>query len=210
MKNTLLLKLVILSFFLSSNTISDELKPSVKVIRTKPDNCEGKGAAFEKLFISSKIKDEKIEVWLFAQKYDMHWLKKVYRLEKSGIIESNLSSCEFTGNYMAVAFYSENGESHDINLSEVPILHNSRGSQPKFRVTKRKKMSDEHGGGVYFEEGEIFTPKGEEVEITLFLEKKDGGWRKKHFDYIGSGSFKLDIGGPDLTGRYKSHVSIKN
>jgi hypothetical protein len=60
MTKKLLFYLTILSFFLASNTSSDELKPSVKVVRSKPDNCEGKGASFEKLFVSSKIKDEKI------------------------------------------------------------------------------------------------------------------------------------------------------
>jgi len=207
MKN-LLCYFVILSFFISGFTIDDELKPQVKVVRKKPEHCKGKGSSFENLYVSSSIKDEKIEVWLFVQKYDTHWLKKVYRLNKAGIVNSNLASCEFTGNYMAVAFYDFEGIGHDVNLREVPIIHNARGNKAKFKVTRRKKLSDSRGGGVYFEEGEVFTPKGEAVDITLFLEKKDGGWRKKHYSTIGSSNIILEVGGSDLTGRYKSLVTV--
>jgi hypothetical protein len=200
--------LFIITFLISGFTLTDEIKPHVKVVRKKLADCDGKGSSFNQLFVGSKVKDEKIEVWLFVQKYDLHWLKKVYRLEKSGVIESGLSSCDFTGNYLAVAFYNSDNDAHDINLKEVPIIHNSRGDKPKFKVTRRSKLSEDHGGGVYFEEGEIFTPKGEEVEITLFLERKNGQWRKKHYNFIGSGNISLDVSGDDLTGRYKSHVNI--
>lgn len=209
MKN-LLNYFFILSFFISGFTIDDEMKPHVKVVRKKPDNCNGRGSFFENLYVSSNIKDEKIEVWLFIQKYDTHWFKKVYRINNGGVINSNLSSCEFTGNYMAVAFYNFEGVDHDINLREVPIIHNARGNKVKFKVTRRKKLSDTRGGGVYFEEGEVFTPKGEAVDITLFLEKKDGGWRKKHYSSIGSSNIILEVGGSDLTGRYKSLVTVKD
>ena len=205
-----LIILIFATFFFSAFSKPDELKPTVKVIRNKVDNCEGKGSIFEKIYVGSQIKDESIEIWFFVQKYDLKWMKKVYTVDSPCIVNTDLSSCLFTGNYLALGFYKIGDESHDINLAEVPIIHNARGNQPKFRVTRRRKVDEEKGGGVIFEKGEVFTPKGEAVEVTLFMEKNDGTWRKKHFHYIGSGNLELDTHGSDLTGKYRSHITIKH
>jgi len=50
--------------------------------------------------------------------------------------------------------------------------------------------------------------EGEEVKITLFMEKKDGHWRKKDFLFVGSGSILLDTEGCDLTGEHKSDIVV--
>ncbi|MEM1136554.1 MAG: hypothetical protein AAGI07_12010 [Bacteroidota bacterium] len=203
------LSIFILTFFLfSAFTNSNELKPTVKVVRKKITSCNGKGSAFESLFVSSQIKDENIEILFFAQKYDLKWMKKVYNLEGAGIINTNLQSCLFTGNYFVLGYYKSDNDMHDINLTKVPILHSTRGDKPKFRVTRRKKIDQEKGGGVLFETGEVFTPRGEAVEITLFLQKNDGSWRKKHYNYIGSGNLEINECGKELNGRYKSLVTI--
>ncbi|UZR95788.1 hypothetical protein [Chondrinema litorale] len=201
---------IIFLCLLSSFTDPEDLKPTVKVIRNKPQDCDGKGSVFDKIYVGSQIKDEQIEIWFFVQKYDLQWLKKVYTVESPCIVSTDLNSCTFTGNYLVLAFYKVENESHDINIAQVPIIHNSRGEQPKFRVTRRRKLEENVGGGVLFETGEVFTPKGEAIEITLFMEKKDGSWRKKHFNYIGSGNIDLNTEGNDLTGKYKYHIDVKH
>ncbi|WP_020532438.1 hypothetical protein [Flexithrix dorotheae] len=201
--------LAIFAGIMLSSFRDGDLKPRVLIVGKKTSPCGEKGMTFEKAYVKSRIKNEEVEVVLFCQKYDGHWLKKTYKRLGSGEIPINMSSCEFTGNYYALVYYSSEGES-GLNLKEISILHSSKGEKPNFKVTKREKISEQKGGGVKFIEGKVFTPKGEEVSITLFMEKKDGSWRKKHFNFVGSGKTKLNIEGNDLTGKYKFHITSLN
>ncbi|MBT28682.1 MAG: hypothetical protein CMO01_03395 [Thalassobius sp.] len=191
--------------FLSSHTPGDDYDNlKVKVLTEKPEVCNYKGLYLQKGLVKGAVSNAQVEVLVFLQQYNGHWMKKYYHRNGSGEIAMNMGDCRFTGNYHALAYYMTNKNS--VTYKDIQHMHNKRGESPKFRVTKRLKEDD---GNVKIMEGEVFTPNGETVDLTLFLEKKDGGWRKKHFTVFGSGIVKLDIEGGDLTGNYRSALNIK-
>ncbi len=197
------------SFFLSSFNITNNdphnnLK--VKVLTEKPEVCNYKGILLKKGLVKGAVPNTRVEVLVFLQQYNGHWMKKLYKRNGSGIINMNMGDCGFTGNYHALAYYPNKTNGNSISFKKIQHLHNSRGEDPKFRVVKRYKQED---GTVNIETGEVFTPNGETVEVTLFLEKKEGGWRKKHFTVHGSGIINLGITGKDITGKYRAVVNEK-
>ena len=198
--------LLILSLlFLSSHKPGDEhLK--VRVLTEKPEVCNYKGIFLKKGLVKGAVSNAQVEVLVFLQQYNGHWMKKYYQRNGSGVINMNLGDCRFTGNFHALAYYINKNQNSSVTYKDIQHLHNKRGENPKFRITKRLK---EENGTVKIMEGEVFTPNGETVDLTLFLEKKDGGWRKKHYTVHGSGIVKLDITGSDLTGKYRSALNIK-
>ena len=202
--------LLLVSLFLSSFTIENNddthSNLNVKVLTEKPAVCNYKGLLLKKGLVKGAVPNTQVEVMVFLQQYNGHWMKKLYKRSGSGIINMNMGDCSFTGNYHALAYYPSKADGNSISYKKIQHLHNSRGETPKFRVLERKKEED---GTVKFNKGEVFTPNGETVDVTLFLEKTDGGWRKKHYTVFGSGVIDLDISGKDITGKYRAVVNEK-
>lgn len=200
--------LSIVSISLSSYTTNNGNNPKsnlkVKVLTEKPEVCNFKGLLLKKGLVKGAVNNSQVEVMVFLQQYNGHWMKKHYKRNGSGVIEMNMGDCRFTGNYHALAYYLNQKNDYGASFKKIQHLHNRKGESPKFRVTRRLKEED---GTVKFKTGEIFTPNGETVEVTLFLEKTDGGWRKKHYTVHGSGIINLNISGNDLTGNYRAAVN---
>ncbi|MBX2842230.1 MAG: hypothetical protein KTR26_10685 [Flammeovirgaceae bacterium] len=199
---------LIVTILLSSHTIlhngNEYPKPVVKIQSEKPEVCLMKGLFLKKGLVKSASASANVEVLVFLQQENGHWMKKYYNRRGSGTIPMNLGNCSFTGNYHALAYYASQKEGQILSYKEVLHLHNSKGDTPKFRITRKEKYDE----GIKFIQGEVFTPKGETVEVTIYMEKKEGGWRKKHFKFFGSGMIDLDVQGKDLTGRYKSSIQV--
>lgn len=208
---TLLPTLILLigSFFLFAFTDANENPESnlkVKVLSEKPEVCNYKGLLLKKGLVKGAVPNTQVEVMVFLQQYNGHWMKKLYKRSGSGVINMDMGDCTFTGNFHALAYYPNKVNGGSISYKKIQHLHNSKGETPKFRVLKRNKKED---GTILFETGEVFTPNGETVDITLFLEKKEGGWRKKHFTVHGSGVINLNISANDITGKYRAVVNEK-
>lgn len=178
----------------------------VKVLSEKPEVCNYKGLLLKKGLVKGAVPNTQVEVMVFLQQYNGHWMKKLYKRSGSGAIDMNMGDCSFTGNFHALAYYPSKVNGSSLSYKKIQHLHNSKGETPKFRVVKRNKNDD---GTISFETGEVFTPNGETVDVTLFLEKKEGGWRKKHFTVHGSGIIDLNISASDITGKYRAVVNEK-
>ena len=175
--------------------------------RRKPPSCHGGGCEFKKGYVQSKVEGI-LDIVVFIQHKNGYWESKTFTREGPGFIDLNLMSCDYTGNYYAYVCPRENaGNCKFPDTIEVENMHKAKDQTPKFKMTKiTKEKCLEGGKKVIFEKGYIHSPSGHQVEVTVFVEKLDGKWRKKHFIYFGTGVIDIDMEGCDLTGKYKSIV----
>jgi len=184
-------------------------RPTFVVLKKeKPANCPGGGLNLIEGYIKASNDDAFIEIDIFFQEYDGSWVRKNYTRKGSGKLMVNESSCDYTGNFYSFAYYTDTKVPRP-TIEDVNRRHAQMGDTPRFRMTKKSKPENCEQGGVFFEQGEIYTPKGERVILTLFMEKNDGSWRKKDFRFVGSRFIEIDIEDCNLTGNYKSRVSIQ-
>jgi hypothetical protein len=178
--------------------------PKFKITKwSQPDECQGKGSKFEIGYVSVPSGDA-VTVALFLQKNDATWLKKTFQRHGTGYIQINLSDCLFTGNHYGYVCVDRNKTCTFPTEQEVGDMHAKSSQIPRFKITKRTKKDD--CNGVNFEEGYVYSPSGKSVEVSIYMEKKDGTWRKKHYIYHGTGNLLLQITDCDLTGIYKATV----
>lgn len=175
----------------------------------KPKFCPSGGLELKDGYVRTKHTEEMIDIIIYLQNYDNTWAKKHFVRKGAGFIPLNISSCNYTGNFYAFARYASN-KNKQPSLNDVKKKHESMGKRPKFRINRQAKLKHCKEGGTHFIEGQVFTPNGEAVDITLFMQKKDGTWRKKHFKSIGSGYIPIDVKGCDLNGKYKARVVLTN
>jgi hypothetical protein len=180
--------------------------------RSTPDECPVGGVALEEGYISAEINTEYVEVVIYLQRYNNTWDRKQFKRKGSGRLQLDIRSCDYTGNYYIFTCYTGNCLNSIPTAAEVAAKHKIRGAAPKFRIVRKISRTDCESveDGVVFYEGEVFTPKGERVEVTLFMERQDGGWRKKHFQHTGSGFVPINISDCQLTGKYKTRVLFLN
>ena len=212
MKNSI----VLLSSFLLITCLQFQVfaqqKPTFVVNKqNKSTQCPSGGLTLEEGYVKAN-RDELIYIVIYLQKYDGSWVTKYFKRNGAGLVHLNVTSCDFTGNYYCFAAFSQNSDREIPSGEEVQKKHAQRGVNPRFRITKRKALDGCEGDtqGVTFEIGEVFTPRGEPVKLTLFMEKHDGSWRKKHYSYTGSGFIDIDISDCELTGKYKSRIVFAN
>lgn len=202
------IRVFVLLFFLHiSLTRGQESVPTFVIIeQSKPENCPGGGLHLKEGYVKASDNNAFVDIDIFFQKYDGSWIKKNYTRKGSGKLILNELSCDYTGNYYFYTYYSKSTTKRP-TIADVVKRHEEMGTSPKFRMTKKSQPSScGEGMGAHFEEGEVFTPNGERVVLTLFMEKKDGSWRKKDFRFVGSGYLKLDILDCTLTGNYKTRI----
>lgn len=182
--------------------------PEFVVIRQeKPANCPSGGLSLVEGYVKANRSDAFVEVVVYIQQYDDTWVRKVIKRRGSGIVKIEAASCNYTGNYYTFSRYQDKETSFP-TVQQVMEMHKKKGEDPLFRVTKRKPLPGCPNGetGTFFQEGQVFTPKGETVEIIFFMEKKDGSWRKKAFNHTGSGFIDINIADCELTGKYKTMI----
>jgi hypothetical protein len=195
--------------FFTANAQEDEdtqqsNQPKFKVVKwSKLTECQGKGTKFETGYVTSP-QTGWVSVVIFFQRHDGTWLKKQYQREGSGYIQLNVIDCEFTGNHYAYVCYEKDVNCHFPNEEEVNKQHQESSQLPRFKITKKTKKAD--CNGIVFEEGYVYSPSGKTVEVSIYMEKKDGTWRKKHYTYYGTGNLELNITDCELTGNYKVSV----
>jgi hypothetical protein len=183
-------------------------QPQVRLITSKPTNCkDNKGLLIEKAQVRSATQAS-VDVVVYLQRYDGVWTKKFLTGKGGDDININLSDCEYTGNYYAFAVFTSKGIETAPHLNQVKEMHLRKGIQPKFRVIESEPDKNCKEGGYIFYKGYVYTPRGEKVKISFFMEKKDGSWRKKHYEYTGSGVLNMDIWDCELTGKYKAYVTL--
>ncbi len=184
--------------------------PRFRVVeQAKPGGCPGgTGLHLIKGGVLAKQKAF-VDVVVYFQRYDGKWDRKSFSRQGSGELAMGVSSCDYTGNFYAFAAYS--GDTGSIpDEKTVVAKHKERGDNLLFRITKKKQLSSGEcpkGGGAWIEEGEVFTPKGEKVTITLFMQLNDGTWRKKDLKFTGSGLLPIGMKDCDLSGNVKSLVA---
>jgi hypothetical protein len=170
------------------------------------------GITFERGYLRVPKPNEWVEVMLFMQRRDGSFHKHHFEHEGSGVIQLNLSNCRYTGNYYAYACYANEENCKFPTEQEVIDKHQQiiLNKSPEFKMTRIIPNPKCPNEGVILETGFVYSPTGGKVEITLFLEKKNGGWRKRHFVHQGTGSIRLDINDCNLTGKYKSIINYAN
>ena len=205
---SLLFFLLLLTSFILPEQIFAQNKAKFKVTsRRKPPSCNGGGCEFKKGYVQSKATGM-LDVVLFIQHKNGYWENKTYTREGPGLINLNLQSCDYTGNYYAYACSRNESTCKFPDASGVESMHAKKDQTPKFKITKITKDKTCLEGGIKtkFVKGYIYSPTGHQVEVTVFVEKNDGKWRKKHFFYFGTGIIDIDMEGCDLTGKYKSII----
>lgn len=176
--------------------------PKFKMTKwAKPAECQNKGSKFETGYVNV-TKQGNVEIALFFQKSDGTWVKKLYQRAGTGYVQINVTDCDFTGNHYG--YVCEDANCKFPTEAEVADMHAKSPQIPRFKVTKRSKKDD--CNGVNFEEGYVYSPTGKTVEVSIYMEKKDGTWRKKHYIFYGTGNIVLGITDCDLTGNYKATV----
>jgi hypothetical protein len=202
---TFLLALISLTFFVLTEAQAQKVQFKV-TSRSVPVGCNTGGVSYDMGYVSSE-KEEWVVVAFYVQRKGGFWEKKEYTRQGAGYIKLNLSSCDYTGNYYAFACLSEDKTCSFPDVYQVEAKHNSQPQDPKFRITKVEKTPCEGGQqGAKAESGYVYSPTGGQVEITLFMEKKDGTWRKKTYLFYGTGKIDLDMEGCDLTGNHKATI----
>ncbi|MCC5946474.1 MAG: hypothetical protein JJT94_16200 [Bernardetiaceae bacterium] len=174
--------------------------------RSRPEECGAKGCYFEGGFVRSNTENRQVVVALFVQHYTGYWERKEFVRQGRGYLEIGLKSCDFTGNFYAFACYADDASCKFPSSQEVEKQHEEKDQAPRFKVLTIEDKNCDSEGGVLIKNGYVYSPKGLKVEITLFLERKEGDWRRKSFFYYGTGLIDLDIEGCDLTGNYKSAI----
>ncbi|NLR92869.1 MULTISPECIES: hypothetical protein [Flammeovirga] len=188
-------------------------RPTFTVIKQDvPKACPLGGLHLIEGIVRSANPDEYVDIYIYLQNYNGSWTKQVFKRKGGGVVKLDLSSCDYTGNYYALADYAYNSGKKMPSVEQVKAKHEEKGKNPKFRVTEKYPFKECEGDaiGTYFKQGEVFTPKGQKVEVTMYLQKADGSWRKKHYKKVGSGFIPLEIKGCDLNGVYKSRIVYAN
>ncbi|KXX68111.1 hypothetical protein [Flammeovirga sp. SJP92] len=204
---------IVLSFLGDFFSEDQNNRPTFTVIKQGvPKSCPLGGLHLIEGIVRSANSEEYIDVYIYLQNYDGSWTKQEFKRKGGGVVKLDLSSCNYTGNYYALADYAYNSGKRMPSIAQVKEKHDSQGKSPKFRVTEKFPLKECENGvvGTYFKQGEVFTPKGEKVEVTMYLQKSDGSWRKKHFRKVGSGFIPLEVKGCDLNGVYKSRIVYVN
>ncbi|MEH0158700.1 hypothetical protein V6R21_31985 [Limibacter armeniacum] len=215
MRKTVVFLLLTLTGTIATHSLSlyaqEKPKFAITTIK-KADYCPSGGVNYKEGFVKADMPDTEVEITLYLQNYDNTWTKKHFKHKGSGFIQLNLSSCNFTGNYYAYAKYTNVLSMSVPSLQDIKEKHKQLGNHPKFRISKQTKIKDctSEQDGICFQEGQVFTPNGEAVSITIFMQKQDGSWRKKHFRYVGSGTLPLDIKDCDLNGIYKTRITVES
>ncbi|OHX67214.1 hypothetical protein [Flammeovirga pacifica] len=194
-------------------TIDQSARPTFTVIKQEvPRSCPLGGLHLIEGIVRSADPNEYVDIYIYLQNYDGSWSKQVYKRKGGGVVKLDITSCNFTGNYYALADYANNEGKRMPSITQVKEKHTSKGKNPKFRVTDKYPYKECEGEttGTYFKQGEVFTPMGEKVEVTMYLQKQDGSWRKKHYNKVGSGFIPLEIKDCELNGVYKSRIVYTN
>lgn len=193
-------------FCVSSEIFAQNPKPAFKILeRSRPANCKGKGTLFVAGYLNSP-KAGNVIISLFFQHKSGYWEKKQIIKSNSGKVELNIGDCDYTGNVYTFAHYEDDKTFKVPSELEIENSHNAKDQTPKFKPSDPVKSKCTDGTGaqmITFTDGSVLSPKGTRVEITFFVENKEGKWRKKHFLYDGTGKVDLNISGCDLTGNYK-------
>ncbi|TAF32764.1 MAG: hypothetical protein EAZ57_07485 [Cytophagales bacterium] len=186
----------------------DLSKPEFKISeRGRPEACADRGCMFKSGFVRCEEK-KWVNVVLYIQNQSGYWERKEFKRQGPGYMNLSLSDCKYTGNYYAYACYQDDKQCAIPENHEVEAMHNKKDQTPKFKILKitRGKCSTGQGENVKFESGYVYSPTGGQVEITLFMEKSDGKWSKKHYTFNGTGNLNLAVDGCDLTGNYKTMI----
>lgn len=197
--------LLFFAFFSFSQTFAQKVQFKVTA-RSVPSGCSAGGTSYDMGYVSTANSQDWVVVAFFVQRKGGYWEKKEYTRQGAGYLKLDLSSCDYTGNYYAFACLAEDKSCSFPDVYQIEAKHNAQDQTPKFRIVKVDKMPCEGGEGAKVESGYVYAPTGGQVEITLFMEKKDGTWRKKTYLYFGTGKLDLDMEGCDLTGNYKATI----
>jgi len=180
-------------------------KPGFKIIKwTKPAECKEKGSNFEVGYVLSPL-DKTVEIALYLQLTDGNWVIKRFSNKGSGYFKIGASDCAFTGNHYGFVRYIDDRETKFPTAEAVKKEHESSDQHPRFKIDKQTEKPE--CGSKKLETGYVYSPTGDAVEITLFLEKKDKTWRKKIYHYVGTGIIELAVDDCDLTGSFKTHIA---
>ncbi len=185
-------------------------RPHFKLVeRSTPNGCKQGGCSFDRGYVSTRSEGW-VVVAVYVQTKSGYWEKKEYTRQGAGFIELKLSDCNYTGNYYAFACFKDDGTCSFPDIYKVEEMHKQKPQTPKFKVFKVAKMPCEEGAGAVAQKGYVYSPNGGQVEITLFMEKKDGSWRKKSYLFFGTGMIDLNLKGCDLTGNHKATIRYAN
>jgi len=170
--------------------------------------CGEKGFAYKTGEVSAP-EGMAVNVQLYLQMQDGTWQKFPFSHTGSGELALNLEDCGFTGNHYA--YICETSKQCNFpSVEEIARKHKQKPQSPSIKVKPAERVTCTDGKpGFRFSQARVYSPTGQAVEIILFLEKKDGRWRKKHYSYEGTGFLELNAEGSDLTGNHKTMVQYK-
>ncbi|TAH17329.1 MAG: hypothetical protein EAZ08_13900 [Cytophagales bacterium] len=192
----------------SFSTKKQSDKPGFRIIKwTKPAECKETGSNFEVGYVLSPL-DKMVEIALYLQLTDGNWVVKRFSNKGSGYFKIGASDCSFTGNHYGFVRYIDDKETKFPTVEAVREEHESSDQYPRFKIDKQVEKPE--CSSIKLETGYVYSPTGNAVEITLFLEKKDKSWRKKIYYYTGTGIIELGIDDCDLTGKFKTHIAYFN
>jgi hypothetical protein len=202
------------SSFVSSAQDDDLDKPRFRMTDAISDpQCPDYGTKFERGYVTSP-KNKWVNIMIYFQKKDGTFVNRFFSREGTGFIDLNISDCNFTGNYYAYVCYAADQSCKFPTKEQVLNKHTDiqTNKQPQCKITRVTPYKCEgNATGASFESAFVYSPSGGEVEITLFLERKNGDWRKKHYTFYGTGLLMLNIKDCELSGKYKVNVSyVKN
>lgn len=200
--------LIVGGLLASFSTKKQSDKPGFRIIKwTKPAECKETGSNFEVGYVLSPL-DKMVEIALYLQLTNGNWVVKRFSNRGSGYFKIGASDCAFTGNHYGFVRYADDKETKFPTVEAVREEHESSDQHPRFKIDKQAAKPE--CNSIKLETGYVYSPTGNTVEITLFLEKKDKSWRKKIYYYIGTGIIELGIDDCDLTGKFKTHITYFN
>jgi hypothetical protein len=170
--------------------------------------CGEKGFAYVSGEVSAPA-GVAVKVQLYLQMQDASWQMFPFTHTGSGEIPLRLEDCAFTGNHYA--YICEAAKQCNFPaIEDIARKHRQKSQTPTMKVKPAEAITCTDGkAGFRFSQARVYSPTGQTVEIILFLEKKDGRWRKKHYTYAGTGYLALAVEGSDLTGNYKTMVQYQ-
>jgi hypothetical protein len=183
-------------------------KPRFRMTDAVSDpQCSDYGTKFERGYVTSP-KNKWVNVMIYFQKKDGSFVNRFFSREGTGFINLNLADCNFTGNYYAYLCYAADQTCKFPTKDQVQAKHKEiqTTKQPQCKITRVLPYKCEGVTGANFESAFVYSPTGGEVEITLFLERKNGDWRKKHYTFYGTGLLMLNIKDCELSGKYKVNI----
>jgi hypothetical protein len=185
-------------------------KPRFRMTDAVSDpQCSDYGTKFERGYVTSPKNNKWVNVMIYFQKKDGSFTNRFFSREGTGFIDLNISDCSFTGNYYAYACYATDNVCKFPSKDQVISKHKEiqTTKQPQCKITRVLPYKCEAGvEGMNFESAFIYSPTGGAVDITLFLERKNGDWRKKHYTFYGTGLLLLNIKDCELSGKYRVNI----